>query len=365
MLSIALCDMKLGIKKRLALELYRKYHALEVKEHTLTQLFWECTLRCCLNCKHCGSDCTAKSGVPDMPAEDFLAVIDSLTPHVDPHKVMIIFSGGEPLMRDDLEKVGLALYRREYPWGLVTNGMLLDRARLDALLRAGLHSISISLDGFAEDHNAMRGHPDSFDRAVEAIKMVSCEKEIAYDVVTCVTPKTYPHLESFRNFLISIGVKYWRIFTIFPAGRAADEPDLQLTGEQVRGLMEFIKSTRKEGKISLNFACEGFLGPYEAEVRDYFYHCAAGVNVASIRIDGSISGCTSIRHNFRQGNIYQDDFWDVWQNRFQEFRNRSWAKTGPCSECEAYRYCLGGGMHQRNDQRQLMGCLFLKMNKKE
>ena len=353
--------MKLGWKKRAALELYRKYHAIEVREHALKQLFWECTLRCCLNCKHCGSDCTAKSNTPDMPAEDFLAVIDKLTPHVDPHKVMVIFSGGEPLMRNDIEQVGWELYKREYPWGMVSNGMLLDRARLDSLMRAGLQSITISLDGFAEEHNAMRGHPDSFDKAVEAIRMIAAEPDLTYDVVTCVTPQTYPYLEPFKEFLIGIGVRLWRIFTIFPAGRAADDNSLQLTHEQVRGIMEFIKRTREEGRIRLNFACEGFLGKYEAEVRDYFYHCSAGVNAASIRIDGSISGCTSIRHNFHQGNIYQDDFWDVWQNRFQEFRDRRWAKTGPCEHCEAFRYCQGGGMHQRDDDRQLVDCLYRKL----
>lgn len=354
--------MKLGWKKRAALELYRKYHAIEVREHALKQLFWECTLRCCLNCKHCGSDCTAKSNTPDMPAEDFMAVIDKLTPHVDPHKVMVIFSGGEPLMRTDLEQVAKELHKREYPWGMVSNGMLLDRARLDSLLRAGLQSITISLDGFAEEHNAMRGHPDSFDRAVESIRMIATEPNLTYDVVTCVTPKTYPYLDQFKEFLIGIGVRRWRIFTIFPAGRAADDDSLQLTHEQVQGIMEFIKRARQEGRIHLNFACEGFLGRYEAEVRDYFYHCAAGVNAASIRIDGSISGCTSIRHNFHQGNIYKDDFWDVWQNRFQEFRDRRWAKTGPCEHCEAFRYCQGGGMHQRDDERQLVDCLYLKLN---
>ena len=68
-----------------------------------------------------------------------------------------------------------------------------------------------------------------------------------------------------------------------------------------------------------------FLGGYEAEVRDNFYQCAAGISVASIRVDGSISGCTSIRGNFHQGNIYRDDFWEVWEHRFE----RSATANGP------------------------------------
>ena len=101
---------KLGLRKKLALDLFAKYYQQKVKEHPLDTLFWECTLRCNLSCKHCGSDCRKESLFKDMPAEDFLKVIDSLTPHVDPHKVMIVFSGGEPLMRKDLEQVGLSVY---------------------------------------------------------------------------------------------------------------------------------------------------------------------------------------------------------------------------------------------------------------
>ena len=48
------------------------------------------------------------AAVEDMPAEDFLRTIDSITPYVNPNKVSIIITGGEPLMREDLEKVGLA-----------------------------------------------------------------------------------------------------------------------------------------------------------------------------------------------------------------------------------------------------------------
>lgn len=352
--------MKLGFRKRLALNLFAKYGQIEVKEHKLRQLFLESTLRCCLNCKHCGSDCTATETYPDMPLEDFLKVVDEqITPNVDPHHVMVIISGGEPLMRKDLEKCGLELYKRGYPWGLVTNGMLLDRNRFDGLLRSGLHSISVSLDGFEAEHNALRGHPESFDRALNAIRMIVREPSVKYDVITCITPALFPKLQEFKEFLIAEKVTHWRIGTIFPAGRAANDVTLQLTDAQKRALFEFIRDTRKEGRINVTFSCEGFLGEFEGEVRDHFYWCIAGVNVASIRIDGSISGCTSIRHNFTQGNIYQDGFWDVWENRFELFRDRSWAKTGPCEHCEAFKYCLGGGMHQRGDDKELVDCLYL------
>jgi radical SAM enzyme (rSAM/lipoprotein system) len=291
-----------------------------------------------------------------MPVEDFLQVIDQITPHVNPNHTMIIFTGGEALVRKDLEVCGLELYRRGFPWGLVSNGMLLNRSRLDSLLAAGLHSITISLDGFDEAHNWLRQHPQSFANALNAIRMLSEVKEIVWDVVTCVNRKNREQLTEFKEFLIANGVKNWRIFTIFPVGRAAQSSEMQLSNEEFTSVLDFIRTTRKEKRIHLSYGCEGFLGEYEMEVRDHFYECYAGINVASVLADGSISACPSIRANFNQGNIYQDHFMDVWNNRFQPFRNREWARKGDCADCTLFRYCEGNGMHLHDDNGNLLVC---------
>jgi radical SAM enzyme (rSAM/lipoprotein system) len=295
-------------------------------------------------------------GSKDMPAEDFLRVIDTITPHVNPHDLSIIITGGEPLVRDDLEDVGLELYRRGYPWGIVSNGLCLTPKRLDTLMAAGLHAITLSLDGFEEDHDWMRGHAGSYARVLDAVRMLVHEPELEWDVVTCVNRRNCRSLTELRDYLHMIGVRNWRIFTIFPVGRAAEHPEFQLTDEEFTGLMEFIKATRNEKRMNLQYACEGFLNRYEGEVRDHFYSCIAGINVASILSDGSISSCLSIRSNYHQGNIYRDDFMDVWNHRFQPFRNREWMKTGDCGACKLFRYCEGNGMHLRDESGNLLVC---------
>lgn len=353
---------KPGLRKHLALDIFSDLYRETVAEHRLDTLFWECTLRCNLACRHCGSDCRSDAAVPDMPLEEFLRVLDEeIAPHVDPREVLIVLSGGEVLLREDLEQVGIELSRRGYPWGMVTNGMALTSGRLDALLNAGLRSISVSLDGFAEDHIRLRGHPQSFDRALAAVRRLVRHPEVAFDVVTCVTEPLVPRLEAFRELLVDEGVRHWRLFSIFPMGRARGDETLRLSDEGFRTMLEFIRRTRREGRIEASYACEGFLGDYEAEVRDHFYQCAAGVSVASIRVNGAISGCTSIRAGFDQGNIRTDRFWDVWQHRFEPFRNREWARRGVCTDCRMFRYCLGGGMHLRDDDGELLYCHYRKL----
>lgn len=356
-------DNKLNFRQRLGLTAFNKIYQKTVREHELRTLFWETTLRCNLSCAHCGSDCRSETRVKDMPKEDFLKVIDTITPRVNPNRVLVIFSGGEPLMRNDIEYCGLELYKRGYPWGLVTNGMLLDKNRFDSLLRAGLHSITVSLDGFKEYHNSIRGNERSFDNALRAARLISSEPSVKYDVVTCVSGRNIDDLPDMKEFLIGQGITQWRLFTIFPVGRAAQDESLRVSDEQLLQLMRFIEQTRKEGRMSVNFACEGFLGGFEGRVRDTFYNCRAGVSTASIRIDGAISGCTSIRSNFDQGNIYTHDFMDVWENGFSSYRDRSWAYKEQCLGCKAWNWCQGGGMHLRGDNGELLACHYRRIVK--
>lgn len=346
----------LSLRKRLALELWRRREQNMLADHPLQQLFWECTLRCNLHCRHCGSDCKALSGRQDMPKEDFLKVLDSVASKTDPHKVFVVVSGGEPLMRDDLEACGAAIYARGFPWGMVTNGFFLTRDRLKGLLKAGMHSVTISLDGLEEEHNWMRGHKQSFQRVDGAISMLVKLPRFTFDIVTCVNRRNYPQLDAIKEYLIQKGVKRWRIFTVFPVGRAAQDEMMRLTDEEFRGVFDFIRSARREKRIQVDYGCEGFLGNYEGEVRDHLYTCQAGVTIGSVLIDGSISACTSIRGSYTQGNIYEDDFMDVWERRFQTYRNRKWMQKDECGDCKFFRYCRGGGMHLRDNEGNLLLC---------
>lgn len=291
-----------------------------------------------------------------MPFEDFRKVLERVREHYDSHKINIVLSGGEPLMRPDLAECAREIYDMEFPWGLVSNGWLMTPEKIEELLCAGLHGATISLDGLKGEHDWMRGRESSFERASQAIEILAKEPEIGFDVVTCVNRRNIGKLEQIKDYLLTLGVKEWRLFTVFPAGRAVNNPDLKLLPEEFRLLMDFICKCRKDGDIHASYGCEGFLGDYEGMVRDNIFTCQAGLTVASVLADGSISACGSIRSDFHQGNIYKDDFIDVWENRFQPYRDRNWTKKDKCSDCKWWRYCQGGGMHLRGENRELMLC---------
>jgi radical SAM enzyme (rSAM/lipoprotein system) len=348
---------KLSLKKKIALNLFKKYKINESKLHQLSYILWECTLRCNLHCLHCGSDCRKDSAVQDMSADDFFKALDTLKDHINPNKTMIVLTGGEALLRRDIEQIGINLYKRGFPWSIVTNGMLLDEKKLQSLSDSGLRSLTISLDGLEDSHNWLRGNPNCFRNAIAAINLLSKKEDLRYDVVTCINRRNFKELVKIRDLLIKSGVREWRIFTIFPVGRAKENPQLFLEPAEFRDLFDFIAQTRREKKIRLNYGCEGFLGSYEGEVRDNFFFCRAGINIASVLADGSISACPNLRDNFIQGNIYNDNFAEVWESKYGIFRDKSWTRTGICSDCDSYRYCEGNGMHLRDEKTgELLFC---------
>jgi radical SAM enzyme (rSAM/lipoprotein system) len=238
--------------------------------------------------------------------------------------------------------------------------------RLLSLIDAGLRSVTISLDGLESSHNWLRGNPKSYEKALHALELLTQTKHLAYDVVTCVHSNNFKELPTMRDKLIAMGIKAWRIFTVFPIGRAAEDRELQLSSENFKALFDFIKATRNEGKIKLNYGCEGFLGSYEGEVRDNFFFCRAGINIASILANGSISACPNLRENFIQGNIYKDNFAEVWQTRYQKYRDRSWTKTGICKDCQHFSHCQGNGMHLRDEKSgELLFCHYKRLEEGE
>ncbi len=195
--------------------------------------------------------------------------------------------------------------------------------------------------------------------AVNALRYGTRFPRITLEAITCVTQKNITELEEIKKLLISLGIRRWRVFDIFPKGRAESNDLLRITSNQLKYLMDFIAATQKEGRIATEYGCDGFLGDMENRARKGYMFCRAGINVASVLADGSISACPSLRADYIQGNIYKDKFLDCWNNRFEVMRNRSWTKTGKCDTCEVFNWCEGNGLHLRDERTgKLLYCQY-------
>ncbi len=335
--------------------IFRQSIKAVTKKRKLSYLFWECTTRCNLNCRHCGSDCSKDALQKDMPLEDFLKALDTI--QSPDENLIVVLTGGEPLLRIDIEQCGREIRKRGMRWSMVSNGYLYDEKKHNALLNAGLGALTISLDGLENSHNWFRNNVRSFERVDIAIELAVSSKRLNFDVVTCVNKRNIHELDEIKKYLVLKGVKAWRLFTIIPIGRAKDDPEMFLSNLEFNELMDFITESRNNDLIDVKFSCEGYVGKYETKVRDTRFFCRAGINIGSILIDGSISACPNIDRTFIQGNIYSDNFYNVWLTKFNVFRNRNWTKTGLCANCKEYKNCMGNGFHNwHGDMKNVLVC---------
>ncbi len=332
--------------RELAHPLYRK---LETVVHPLRYLFLEVTQRCNLACLHCGSDCGSVPRQEELSTQEWLAFFDALATRVDAKKLLLVLTGGEPLCHPDIDSLLAHLARHRFTFGIVTNGYDLTLARARQLAASGASTLTISLDGLQGAHDWLRGRAGAFTRALRAIEAAAATGFPFFDVVTCVNPRNLGELGAVSALLRGMGVRAWRLFSIFPRGRALGNRALLLSSAELRALFEFIAGERSRlhsADFDLQYGCEGYLPPaLDRSVRGEPYFCRAGISIGSVLADGSISACPNIARTLVQGNIRQDDLLDVWEHRFQPFRDRAWMQTGRCVGCDQFRRCAGNSLH--------------------
>jgi radical SAM enzyme (rSAM/lipoprotein system) len=336
-------------RSAIAREAWIQYRSAHTARHQLDYLFWETTLRCNLQCVHCGSTCTTDPLEGELTTAEIDDALASVARKTDPKDVMLVASGGEPTVREDLLEVMGRAARRGHPWGMVTNGLLVDDAMVEKLEKAGMRTVAVSVDGTEEHHDLVRLRKGSYRKAVAALKRLNESRYFSIvEVITTLNRYNADDLPAVLEMLEEAGIRYWRIGTVAPIGRAKDQPELLVTGEQLDNALRFIKKHRgRRGKMDISYACEGWLGErHEPHARKHRFACWAGIRTASILANGDIASCPDIPRGWlTQGNIREDDFMDVWENRFQVFRDRRWMKTGDCTGCDHWRVCGGGGLH--------------------
>jgi radical SAM enzyme (rSAM/lipoprotein system) len=314
--------------------------------HDLNYLFFELTQRCNLECRHCGSDCSSDSSLPDLSHDQVLDVLRGVSKQHDPAGITVALTGGEPLLYPDFFGLGRAITELGFPWGMVTNGYAWSPEKVAAAREAGMRTITVSLDGPPEVHDWLRGRKGSYARAAEALRMLSDATWIQQmDVVTCVHRRNLDLLDETRAILGDLGVRKWRLFTVSPIGRAAEEPDLILDKDRFRRLLAWVEAARRTAGPAVTYSESGYLGACDTTVRSHPFFCRAGVNVAGIMADGAILACPNIDRSFAQGNIATDDFCEVWETGYKPFRDRAWLRTGECADCREWSVCQGNSFH--------------------
>ena len=316
------------------------------REPRLQSFFIELTSRCNLRCAHCGSSC-GDLPAADLPAPAIHRLLEDVRQHFDLSEIMLCVTGGEPLLRKDFFGIMADARDLGYNWGVTTNATLIDRETARKLKEAGMQTVSVSLDGLLETHDVMRGVNGSWEKAVSGLQaLIECGFQVI-QVTTVVTRENFGELDDLYRILQEMDIDSWRLTPIEPIGRANSHPELMLTPEQHRQLLQFILQERLK-QMPLEYGCSHYLGlTYEREVRDWYFLCGAGRTVASVAANGDICACLDIERTEKtvQGNIFRDSFPEVWQRRFGIFRQSLAERSATCRTCSVRRFCDGDSYH--------------------
>ena len=181
-------------------------------------------------------------------------------------------------------------------------------------------------------------------------------------VTTVANKKNIDELEDLYKLLIDNGIKHWRVVNCDPIGRALDNQNILLDKEDFKYLFKFIQEKQQEGIMEdVTYGCSHFVGPeLEGIVRDHYFMCYAGIFVGSILSNGDIYVCPNVprKPELIQGNIKTDSFVDVWENKYEFFRNIDRTSCSKCDKCKWWNYCMGDAMHTWDfDNKEPLICL--------
>lgn len=333
--------------KRKHLQAMADYRKELTQKPELRNLFLELTLRCNERCLHCGSSC-GEVNSEELTVEQYKRLLDEVKEDLGTQRKMLCITGGEPLLRKEFFEIMGYANELGFSWGMTSNATLIDRPTARRLRETGMRTISVSIDGLEATHDDFRRTPGGWRKAMNGIQNLLEEGGFRHvQVTTVVTHRNITELEELFEIFDKMDIDSWRVIGIEPIGRALRYPELLLTDDDQRRLIEFIRQKRMEGE-PVCYGCSHYLGlEYEHEVRDWYFLCTAGLQTASITANGDIIGCLDIerRPEFVQGNILHDRFSEVWLNRFEPFRREHWNDCAECSACEHKEFCRADAFH--------------------
>lgn len=310
---------------------------------------WNVTRRCNLECAHCYLPATTRKERPGLSSADELTtqeafqLIDRIA-SVNP-EVMLILSGGEPLLREDIFELSTYASGKGMMVVLGSNGLLINEAAARMMKQSGVSGISISLDSVnPEIHDAVRSHTGAWEKAVSAITI--CKKEgLSVQINTVVTGKNHDELPQLIAYARDLGAKVFSPFFLVCTGRGEEMTDL--SPKQYEKVLSLIaEAQEKRDDIMIRTRCAPTVrrilhqkNPGSRLLTMGAGRCLAGRSYCRITPEGDVTPCPYLP--LSTGNIREQDFGDIWQNSavFNSLRNPS--LEGKCKKC-AYRLLCGG-----------------------
>jgi radical SAM protein with 4Fe4S-binding SPASM domain len=304
------------------------------------------TERCNLACRHCYQG----ASVLEMDYGEICGAIADVKTAIEgwakDHEMDVSpslhFTGGEPLLRDDLFPILRHARGCGFSLSLMSNGTMIDRAVAEQLKAAEVADVQVSLDGLESVHDGLRGN-GSFRSAVEGIASLVGEG-IDTNINLTVSRLNMNQSGDLVSLADDLGVGAIAFSRLVPSGRGKQLADQLLTTEEVAAFYDGLRRFRDKTRVTVTSRdplaaiadLDGDIPQTELPVGG----CAAGMFGVTIAADGTVMPCR--RMDLPIGNVKNDRFRDLWADSPVLWHLRTRQKYhGGCDTCRYWPVCRG------------------------
>lgn len=335
-------------------------------------LFWETTRACGLACAHCRAEAIAQPQPGQLTTEEGMALIDGLRAFT-PRSPVIVFTGGDPFLRDDLFDLARHARSLDMPIGFAPSVTpLLTREVARAMREVDARTVSISLDGAdAATHEGIRGVTDHLRRTEDAVRIL-VEEGITVQINTTVMRRNVDQLADIAALVSAWGAHIWEVFFLIRVGRGSRLEELG--PEENEDVAHFlfdasrygfivrtvegpffrrVVSQRRTSDSDADPAAAFGLGPtYEllhtrlrrllgepGEARAQSVGTRDGKGILFVAHDGDVYPAGFLPQ--RLGNVREDDIVDIYRDHPLLRSIRATRFTGRCGACDFADLCGG------------------------
>jgi len=306
------------------------------------------TERCNLACAHCYLDAgiREKGGSAELETAEVRALLDEVV--TAGHAPMVVLTGGEPLLRRDLETIVAHGAGHGLPMVIGTNGLLLSPRRVETLQNAGLLGVGISVDSLVpERHDGFRGRPGAWRRTMAGIE--ACRNAgLSFQVHFSVTEQNAVELEAVVDFACAAGARVLNVFFLVCTGRGERMSDISPERyEEVLNAIIDVQSRTPEVIVRARCAPHFKRIAHQRDPDAPLNHiagrdgdgCIAAAHYCRVTPEGNVTACPYLPEP--EGSIREQAFCEIWEHAPGLQRLRAARLGGRCGECEYRRLCGG------------------------
>lgn len=323
-------------------------------ENRLRLVFWETTAGCNLTCIHCRRlEVSRKMMETDLTTSECFDLVDQIA---EMKGVILVLSGGEPLIRPDIFDVARRAVSRGITLAMASNGTMIDSRMAQRIVDAGISRVSISLDGAdSKTHDAFRQLEGSFERAIRGIRNLQ-DLGMSCQINVTVTKHNVHQMKDIYRMALDLKVDAMHLFMLVPVGCGVQIADHQmLDADKYEEVLNWFYDVTLEGKIQTKATCaphyfrimrqraakDGIrVSPETHGMAAMTKGCLAGTGICFVSHQGNVFPCGYLP--VTAGSIKTRSLKEIWDNSpvFLDLRDPE-ALRGKCGVCEYKQVCEG------------------------